>query len=173
MDITNIPLPQIIVSDKDTHFTGALATGAGEEENLTGLKAPTGVIESVTLTSDQNLDWDLYFYATDRITDTDLDLEYFLGHVQFVAADAQQIGGAGQYYYDTTTSSYAFRTIPYVDKDALDWYDAPTASAQVNPEIHVVLVNRNATSKNAGATGEVKVLIQFRPDIMINQKDVI
>lgn len=172
MDITNIPLPQIVVSDKDSHFTGALATNASEEENITGLRAPTGVIESVTLTSDQNLDWDLYFFATDGISNTDLDLEHFLGKVRFVAADGDQIAGSGQYYYDTATCSYAFRPFTYVDKDALDWYDTPSGT-QVTPEIHVALVNRHATSKNSGATGEVKVVIQFRPDIMINQKDVI
>lgn len=172
MEITQIPIPQVVISDKDLHFTGALATNAAEEENLTGLKFPTGVIESVTLTSDQNLDWDLYFFATDALSDTNLDTEHYLGKVRFVATDGEQIAGAGQYYYDTATCSYAFRPFAYVDKDAIDWYDTQSG-AQSAPEIHVALVNRNATSKNAGATGEVGVRVVFRADGLIQNKDVI
>lgn len=158
MVITTIPVPHFIRTDKDTHFTGSLATNAVEEENITGLKSPSGVIESVTITSDQNLDWDIYFWSTDGHSNTDLDSEYYLGKVRFVVADGDQIAGSGQYYYDTATSSYAFRPFPYYDRDAVG-----TTTVGQN-ELHIGLVNRNATSKNAGATGEVVVTVTIRYD---------
>lgn len=145
-----IPVERIR-SDKDTHFTGALAQNAGEDENLTGLSVNSGMIENISLQADQNLDWDIYLYATDGFDDTDLDNDTLLGVVRFVASDGQQIGGSNQYYYSTVSSSYAFRPFQYIDDDGTN-------------EIHVKLVNRNATAKNSGATGEVVLEITFRPD---------
>lgn len=158
--IYKIIRPIVVKSDKDTHFTGALATNASEEENISGIRYRSGMIEAIHITSDQNLDWDVYFFAKDGITDTDLDVEYFLGVVTFVAADAKQIAGAGQYYYSTNNCSYAFRPFPYVDLDAL----AVIESDQTTPELHIALVNRNATSKSAGGSGEVVVTVLYRPD---------
>lgn len=167
MDVTSIPFPKVVSSDKDTHFTGALATNAIEAENLTDIKARSGYIESVTIQSDQNLDWDLFFWATDGHEDaTDYDNDYFLGKVVFVAADGERIAGAGQYYYSTSNSSQPFRPFPYIDKDAVD---AATGAA----ELHIGLVNRNSTSKSAGASGEVVVRITYRPDEAIQSPTVI
>lgn len=155
MNITEIPKPIIVKSDKDTHFSGSLATDAGEAESITGeMKTSSGMIESVSLQSDQNLAWDLYFFATDGHTDTDLDLDQNIGVVSFVAADGDQIAGSGQYYYSTSSSSQTFRPFPYVDEDNTN-------------EMHTVLVNRDSTSKNAGATGEVVIKVGFRPDVKV------
>ena len=137
-------------SDKDTHFSGALATNAGEDENLTGLKNDAILITGITVVSDQNLDWDVQFYSTDGFDDTDLDLDTFLGAFKFVAADGDQVAATGPYKYSTSSSSNRFIGIDYVDVDA-------------TKELHVKLVNRNATSKNAGATGEVVLTFTYLP----------
>lgn len=158
MEVTSIPTVHFVRTDKDSHFTGALATNAIELENVTGLKSPAFNIESVTLQSDQNLDWDIYVWATDGHSDTDVDLDYFLGKITFVAADGKQIAGAGQYYYDTSSCSQPFRPFPAYDRDAV----APGAGGKY--ELHTGLVNRSATSKNAGATGEVSVTFGLRYD---------
>lgn len=155
MGVRKIIRPSIVTSDKDSHFTTAIAQNAKEEEDITGLPSSSGFIEAIHLTSDQNLDWDLYFFSSDVQTDTDLDVEKFLGVVTFVASDAKQIAGAGQYYYSTNNCSYPFHEFPYIDSDN-------------TKELHVVLVNRNATSKNNGATGEVVLKVLFRPDSEIN-----
>ena len=165
-EVTKIITPQLISSDKDSHFTGALAQHAIEVEDITGLKAGTGMIISCMLQSDQNLDWTVYLFATDGHTDTDLDLDYCIGVIEFVQADGIQIASANQYYYSTSNSSQPFRQFPYWDKDALD---TPSGAY----ELHVGLVNRNTTAKNAGATGEVVVRIGYAPDEQIRNIDSI
>lgn len=137
-------------SDKDTHFTGALATNAGEDENITGLKNNAILITGIAVVSDQNLDWDVQFYATDGFDDTDLDTDSFVGVFKFVAADGDQVAATGPYKYSTGSSSNRFIGIDYYDVDE-------------TKELHVKLVNRNATSKNAGATGEVVVTFSYLP----------
>lgn len=156
--ISGIIKPLIIRTDKDSHFTGALAQNAIEAENITGILTNSGTIVGVNLQSDQNLDWDIYFWAKDELDNTDLDLDECLGKVRFVASDGDQIAGAGQYYYDSATSSYAFRGIRYVDLDN-------------TTELHVGLVNRNSTAKNAGATGEVVIRVILESDVTVNDLD--
>lgn len=152
MQIDRIIRPIIKRSDKDTHFTGSIATNAKEDENITGLESNSGLITSVTIISDQNLAWELYFWGTDGFDDTsDLDGEYFLGRITFAASDGDQIGAANQYRYTTANISQPFQPIRYVDADLTD-------------ELHISLINRSTTSKTAGATGEVVVLVAFDPD---------
>jgi len=141
-----------IRSDKDTHFSGALAQNAIELENLS-FPADWGtvgiqecVIEGITIQADQNLEWDVFIWATDGHSDTDLDLDKFIDFTNFATTDGKQIAGAGQYYY----SSPSNLSIPYRDDDKTS-------------ELHVGLVNKSATAKNAGATGEVVVEFHVRP----------
>lgn len=128
----------IVKSDKDTHFTGALAQNAHEEESLQlHARRNRCVILDVTVLSDQNLAWDVYFWSTDAFDNADLDLDSAIGKVSFVVADGEQIGGTGAYRYHANGLA-----IPYNDEDETG-------------ELHVSVVNRSGTSKNAGATGEV------------------
>jgi len=129
----------IVRSLKGTHFTGSLAQHAMETENFTGLGIDDGVITSIIVQSDQNLAWDLYIWGTDGFDDTDLDADKLFGFVTFATTDGLRIAGANQYYY-TKHDLY----IPFIDLDHSE-------------ELHVGLVNRSATAKNAGATGEVVV----------------
>lgn len=165
MDITEIIYPQFIRSDKDTHFTGALATNALETESFGDLRVHAGEIVSVNLQSDQNLDWDIFFFGTTDFNNADLDSSIFLGRVRFAAADGVQIAGSGQFFYDTCiASAYAFRPFFYVDKTWLDLDDEDKLDRATNPiQLHVGLVNRSATSKNAGATGEVVINVEYHP----------
>lgn len=137
-----------IRTDKDAEFTGAIAQNAGEDENLTFpgyASAAIGNLEAqarfwvreLRIWSDQNLSWEVQFYSKDIFDDTDADLDTFLGAHQFAVADGLQIGGSGLYRYVATGLSLFVK-----DGDGTG-------------EVHVKLVNRSATSKNAGATGEV------------------
>jgi hypothetical protein len=144
-----------IRSDKDTHFTGALVQYAAENENLAFPSGLVGcgecVIEAIIIQSDQNLDWYVYIFGSDGFDDTDLDADYFIEYVAFATTTGLQIAAANQYYYSSTNLN-----IPYKDRD---WDDSATTAA----ELHIALVNRNATAKNAGATGEIVLDFIIRP----------
>lgn len=135
-----------IVSDKDTHFTGAIAQNANEQENLTDLESNDITIVSVGIQSDQALKYRLWFYETDGFDDTNLDDDYFLDFIDLdLVTNDERLGGANQRYFAVHGLN-----IDYTDRDASN-------------ELHVVLENLSATAKNAGATGEVKLQIKYTP----------
>jgi hypothetical protein len=140
------PLVSFIDSDKDVHFTTELAQNAGESESLGSLKCNGIIIESVIIQSDQNLSWDVLFFRSPGCDDTDLDADFFIERVSFDATDGVRVGAANQYYYAWTGLH-----IPYHD-------DA------VKCQLYAMIVNRSAASKTAGASGEVKLTVSYKPD---------
>jgi hypothetical protein len=140
-------------TDKDTHFTGAIAQNAKEDENISlpvaleGMNGNArGLIRTIMLQSDQNLAWELAFWSGDGFDSTDVDLDTFISRWTFAVADGIRYGGAGQYYYYIEGLA-----LPYVDDDN-------------SGELHLSLVNRSATGKNAGGTGEVAVELSIQPE---------
>lgn len=144
---------EFIDSDKDTHFTSALALDAVEEEDISFPAdwATAGiqkcVVKNVSILSDQALDWELQFYSTDAKSSTDADLDSIITTLEFAAADAKQNAGTGLYRYDLDPSTFPFN---YIDNDSTS-------------EFHLILANRDAVSKNAGGTGEIKIRITAEP----------
>lgn len=135
-----------IVSDKDTHFTGAIAQNANEKENLTGLESNEITIVSIGIQSDQPLNYRLWIFETDGFDDTDLDADSFMEFVDFdLVTNNVQLGAANQYYFAITELD-----IDYKDLDETN-------------ELHIALENLSATAKNAGATGEVKLQFKYVP----------
>ena len=131
-------------TDKDSHFTGAIAQNATEEENLTGLNTNKVRITSVAIQSDQQLDYRVILFNSDTFADTDLDADRYFADVELdLPSYGFRIAGAGQYYMVVNGLS-----IDYEDLDA-------------SKELHVALQNLSATGKNAGATGEVVVLFGY------------
>jgi hypothetical protein len=135
-----------------THFTGAIAQNAKEDENITLPGALDGIggnargyIRGIMIQSDENLAWELAFWSSDTFDDTTLDDDDFLSRWSFAAADGVRFGGANQYYYYIEGLE-----IPYVDDDK-------------SGELHMSLVNRSAASKTAGAGGEVVVEVFIEP----------
>ena len=152
----------IIRSDKDSHFVDSLAQHAGEEENIAhpsyagfpttqnvvipeNIKKAYLYIRELRVWSDQNLSWEIQFYSTDGFEDTNADLDTFLGSFTFAETDGLQSAGTGLYRYSQT-------------KLELFYFDADATG-----EIHVKLINRSSTSKNAGGTGEVVIEIAAEP----------
>ena len=145
----------IIRTDKDTHFVGALAQNAGEAADIVldlytamaatrlGAKEPAKsarlIVREIRIWSDQNLAWELQFWADDDYEETNADLDAFLGSHKFAVSDGAQNAGTGLYRYCQTKLE-----LFYTDRD-------------LTGEVHLKLFNRSATSKNAGATGEVVV----------------
>jgi hypothetical protein len=137
-------------SDKDLHFTGSLATNAAEAEDIVlppacGGSAARAVVRAVTIQAKEDLDWELWFWASASYTNADMDLDYFLGKVVFSAAEGTQIGATGFF-----TCYKGNLDVPIVDRDNTQ-------------TIHVKLVNRNAASKTAGTNGQVVVSLWLEP----------
>jgi hypothetical protein len=139
-----------IRSAEATHFRDAIAQNAVEHENITitGVgKTNEYLIESISVQSDQNLAWDIFFWRTDGNLDSALDSDTFVDFIEFAAAEGKRIAGANQYYYAATGLS-----IVYIDSDRTD-----------PPELHLSLVNRSSSAKNAGDSGSVVVEVLMRP----------
>lgn len=143
--ISGLILPfYILHSDKDTHFTGAIAQDASEEENLTGLMANRIRITGIAIQSDQQLHYQVALYGNDAFGDANLDLDYFKHIIDLdLTTYGIQTGGVNQYRMA-------------MDGLAIDYEDLDGTE-----ELHVALVNRSATAKNAGATGEVKLSFTY------------
>lgn len=136
---------QFARTDKDANFTGAIAAGDHEVESLAVLNTNVGVIESVTFTAEQNIDWEIHFWSSAGFDDADLDVDSWIEYVPFAAADGVAIGNG-----TPTTFRYSATDlhIPYRDTDGSN-------------TLHVSLVPRGA-AKLAGAAGEVVLDVSFR-----------
>lgn len=134
----------VIESDKDTHFAGALAQFAKEDENLTGLLSDNIRITGIGILSDQQLKYKALFWYKDSFEDADLDVDEFCGEVELdIPTYGFQVGGAGTWYLDIRNLH-----LDYIDTDA-------------SKELHVSLLNMSAVAKIAGANGEVKLFITY------------
>jgi hypothetical protein len=136
-------------TDKDTHFTGAIAQNAKEDESIAfpNPMARTNecIIEGIAIQADQNLEWDIFIWSGSEYDNTDLDSDKFIEFVNFTATEQKQIAASNQFYTAKTGLS-----IPYRDTDATN-------------KLHVSLCNRSVTAKNAGANGEVVIVFMLRP----------
>lgn len=144
---------EFIDTDKDTHFTGAIAQNAVEEENIgmpanwATLQIQKAIISNITIASDQNLDWEVQFFSNDTQSDTDADVDSAITSFRFSASDGKQVGDAGLWRYDANPAHKEFE---YEDRDRTS-------------EWHIALANRSVTTKAAGATGEVVVRFRATP----------
>ncbi len=135
-----------------THFTGALAENAIELESLDfpddwqKVEINECIVESVTVQSKQNLEWDVWIYSSSGGPDTDLDVDSFVDGFNFPKTEGKQIDGANQYAYPAPSNRIA---VPFRNEDN-------------RAKIHVGLINRSAAAKYAGVTGEIKVRLMLR-----------
>lgn len=138
-----------IRSDKDnatpTGWSGALVQNAQIGANLTGLASCKIRIKRIKVQSDQNLDWQFYFWKTNTWDDIDLDIDSFCGKATFDSATGEQIAGANQYYYDS-----GMMDVVYEDLDGTF-------------ALHASLINRSAVAKIVGATGELIGEFEYEP----------
>lgn len=128
-------------SDKDLHYTTALAQDAIDLESFAAMPSASVQITRVTVLSDQNLDWDIMFFknATSQ-PNTDADLDTLVDWITFAAGDGVQVAGTGLWRYSVSGLRLNYKADDRV--------------------FHVGLINRNAVAKNAGATGELVIELQ-------------
>ena len=122
----------ILRSDKDVNFTGALAQGAKEDENITGLLTNKLMLTGVIVQSIQRLHYKLLLWYTDAFDDADLDLDQLCAEIDVdLASYGIQIGSTNQWYLDVRNLH-----VDYADLDA-------------TKEVHISLYNADPTAKLA------------------------
>lgn len=155
-------LGRLIIVDTDpaTQFESAIAQNAEEREDwvpdaaLSASPDCRGRVVGISIISDQQLAWELNFWSrVAQSAATTVALDSFLGRWAFAAADGLQIAGAGSFRY-----SIFGLDLTVIDEDPLADRTAPYPG-----RLHVSLVNRSATSKNAGGTGEFKLRLFIDP----------
>ena len=134
-----------IRSDKDAHFTTAIANGNTENETLTGLGSDKVIIRRVLVEAIESRALTVAFFAASTFQTVDLDTDAYLGEVQFVAADGVRMNAANfpQYVYDSGALE-----MPYID-------------AEAGGQLNLAYVCRDAAGKAAGATGAVVVTVGY------------
>lgn len=102
----------ILETDKDTHFTGAIALNAIEYEDIgppttllpyQGLNANKITIRGINVQCTSALAFRFWVFGTDAHADADLDVDSFSDYIELdLATNGERIAGAGQYYYKDT-----------------------------------------------------------------------
>lgn len=147
-----------------THFTGALAQNAAATADLDvpALTNTPGVagagltagkhcrcrVHGVRIISKQNLAWELEFWGASVLGTpggSDIDKEFFLGKFAFVAADGSQATGDTFYHY----------FVPVLELSYMD--------IDMTGKVHLRLINRDVTSKQANTNGAVVVELEVEP----------
>ena len=150
-----VPIRQMR-SDKDTHFTTAIAANAYETEDLTGLAGNSVDIKGIAIHSDQRLTWDVAFYSKDTFGAVNQDSDMLLGVVTVanVASRIATLGADCALKANPASNSqyvaYVAKTIPYTDLDN-------------TKQLHIALINRSGTTKTATVGGEVVVEAFYEP----------
>lgn len=117
-------------------------------------RADEVLIRSITILSIQNLAWDINIYTKDTRNTEDIDADTFLDYVSFTAANGLQttpnVGGTAYRYQSRDLN------IRYRDMDAVE--ETSTTS-----EIHLQIVNRSTSFKEADASGKIVVIVTAEP----------
>jgi len=135
-----------VVSDKDLHFTGAIAQNAYEDANITGLVVDRARITNIAIKSRENLKYYLLFWAKDTFGDADVDVDTYVGHVELPLplAGLKITQAATDIYYMNASDA----DLEYEDLDG-------------TKELHVSLMNLSAAAKTAGAAGAVSIEFDY------------
>jgi hypothetical protein len=142
----------VVATISTAHFTGALAQNAAEGIDLdlpmsiaAGLHSRS-LVRQVIVKSVQNLDWEIYLFDRGtKHTELDPDRNGFLGHWRLTASQGLRIGATGLFYYYVDGLA-----VPYEDRDQ-------------QGRLHLVLINRSATAKDAGAPGALTIQFRLEP----------
>lgn len=153
---------QKIETDKDSHFTTALAVRAMDRESIDFPShwatcqiqkcMITGINVVVNGHTGSALDLDVLLFSSGEYDDTsDIDTDSLIQLVRFDAADAYEINTTtGTWYYDTQTAQGM--PIDYVDDDGTS-------------KFHIGVLNRSAAETYSTATDTMKITITAEPMI--------
>ena len=155
----------ILSTSSTADFQAALATNAAATLRMP-LPAALGSRSrwrGLTILSAENLDWEVALYKTSNAYNIPaggtIDNIHLAGRYRFYASDGTQVAGAGSYMYYIDGMD-----IPYHDLDSANAQLQPTMNGSLNnlaPYINIVLINRNAAAKSAGAAGALSMRLSL------------
>lgn len=140
-------------SSQATDFTQALATDAVTPIVNLSIPSPSirrWYIRAISVVGLEGIAPEFNFFSSATGINADPSLDNWIGAVPFEATDAKRFGGAGVFRFWTDGLQ-----IPYYDIDA--------ANLVAMPSLHVVLANRGAVAKSAGAPGNLQATFWLEP----------
>lgn len=151
----------LVVTDPATDFIAAQAVNVMSDNVNLALpqKTPYWFIRGIQITSVQALTWELWFFSRADNFQGGMTNAYFLSAYQFAAPTAGPPATLGYpvNYVGTSPDDDLFRytasdlLLPFVD------LDFPSNTDGANPLLHVRLVNRSSTTKQAAGNGAIQV----------------
>ena len=106
-----------IRSDKDTHFTTAIAANGGieEEDIIFPNRAKKCAVVHAAIQADEALNWELWLASRAMKSHPDMDGDSIIGRVSLdLATNGKRYAGGAQYYYDTPLAA----PFPVIDDSA-------------------------------------------------------
>ena len=106
-----------IRSDKDTHFTTAIAANGGieEEDIIFPNRAKKCAVVHAAIQADEALNWELWLASRAMKSHPDMDGDSIIGRVSLdLATNGKRYATGAQYYYDTPVAA----PLPYVEESA-------------------------------------------------------
>jgi hypothetical protein len=142
-----------IASNPATQFAGAIASGANS--GIVDLQLPKqlfgpSVLRSLVILSVQQLAWELDWFSNDSGEGATPGTDTWLGRWIFQEADGAQINAAGLYRYAIVELWQPYLDLQNYEVDGPQYF-------------HLMLVNNDATPKNAGPTGAITIQATFSP----------
>lgn len=141
VDSTNVV--STISTTPASEFTTSLATNASDTEDISGLSDTNVEISNLMFRSRQNLNYDLFLFASSTY-----EYDDYIGKIEL------DLPSYGETYVDPVS--------------AVTWYimDLQGLGIQYyasDSELHLALINRSATTKVAGANGYVSMTFKYVP----------
>lgn len=138
---------EVLSTNKDTNFIGAINQWAQEKANITGLTSNRYMIRGVNIQSTQPLKFQLLFWSSATFDNTDKNLDTFLDSVELDMSSSPtfQIDAINQYYLNISGLE-----IVYEDIDETQ-------------TLHISLQNLDPVAKLAGIPGNVQIDIKMTP----------
>ncbi len=141
-----LPTSITLRTNKDLHFTEAIAQNMTEREIVSGLITDKIRIISLAIQSRERLHYRLILFSGRDFTNTNLNIDVFRTEEQFnLPTWGWRIGEMGQFYMSIDGLS-----IEYEDKER-------------TKTLYVALQNLSVASKSAGAAGEVVLEFTYTP----------
>ena len=151
VDIKKSEELELLSSDKDLHFTDAIALNAIEYEDIDGLITSKINIRGIYLQGKEAMLYTLWLWKDSGHANADLNLDSNKDMINLdLSTSGKQIAGAGQYYLPLTglTASYE---------------DTESPNAAGRYSLHCGLMVSSGAGKSAGVLGEIQFDISYSP----------
>lgn len=142
---------EILSTDKDLHFTEAIALNAIEYEDICGLITSKVNIRGIYLQAKEAMLYTLWLWQDLGHANVDLDLDSNKDMINLdVGTSGKRIAVAGQYYLPLTGLTVSYR-------------DTENPCAAGTFSLHCGLMVSSGAGKSAGAAGEIQMDFVYSP----------